>query len=662
MKTDIDNFLDLARRFHARRGGGNLTPTMLKTGKALYHFFNQAQKDAETGIKRMQVAAAPTGSGKSTATLAYAAHLWSTQGKTTVILVDTIQQAENIWQDARHLFAEEEAFRSTVNVFTSMHRVDTDPRRRETDCQSYGIRPTNPPIALNDTVREGVAVLGLPEWPILIATQRFWVGKNGWKATEGRSLIVLDEWTGRVENYSLAIGDLNRLRNLYDRTMLVDEETRDQTSLDLEEISGLIDAAYTEVKGEAGHKGRYVPLPVDRSEAVSRVADRWLAEKDKALTPLQKAGKELVENAMGFIVALDKGQVVKARHQPDRGYGGQFVGYCVSYEIQPGIVLLDATGRLDGIDQFTSWRSSECAEVPVIDYCNLQPVIVDKPKALVDPKTLYVKEIVENEDGALDVWKDWVLWLIRSTMHGDHATGLVVLPKALENHFPRALREEFGDRLSVIHWGQHVGSNEWKTADAVYLLEEFHQPRDVHISHVRALQDDEEDRRPTAENLKDAQGPSLRGDYDAYQDGQLLASMVQAASRGNVRNPDADGRCGEMRLYVAGQIFRLDRHLRTGFPGHRPVRFIAYDEGSTGRLRTAKGILERLLGFFIREKAGGVSEVTYNDISAACRVPRRKVTERLSLPKVVEWMEANGAERVAPLGRGKVGKVVFSST
>lgn len=38
------------------------------------------------------------------------------------------------------------------------------------------------------------------------------------------------------------------------------------------------------------------------------------------------------------------------------------------------------------------------------------------------------------------------------------------------------------------------------------------------------------------------------------------------------------------------------------------------------------------------------------------------MTERLRLPEVAEWMVASGAVRVAPLGRGKIGKVVLTST
>ena len=663
MKHDLDVFLDSACKFHRARPGLTTgpSPVMLQTFIALYHFFSQACRDVDNGISRMQVAAAPTGTGKSTATLAYAAHLWRTRGEHTVLLVPTIRMAEDAYRDARHLCTDEDEYRRVVNVFTGAHRNDTDPRARIAECEKHSIEPDNPSVGLAD----------LPDIPILIATQNFWVGPNGQRATEGRQLIVLDEWTGRVDTFEVMIGDLDQLRDWYDRTMLPpDADTsilRDEMSKDIELIANAVSTAYAGMS-ERGDGAKYVPLEVDAQAAVRRVAEHWLTKRRTSLIPLRdpagwrggggrKGLGDWLDQVFGFIVALDKGQAFKNRHREGRGYGGTFIGFCVTYEIQPGIVLLDATGTLDGISQIVSWRNSADVEVPRVDYGNLQPIIVDKPALLVDQRLL-TDQIVENRSGSLDVWKHWVSWLVRTTLQTTEKA-LVICPKKLEGHLPPDLIHEFGEQLSITHWGHHTGLNKWRDCDVVYLLDEFHRPKHMTVAHVRGLQDDSEDRRPTSENLSDAQGGPLRGDYSVYQGGQLLASLVQGASRGRLRVVDEDGRCGSMRLYAAGDIVRLDRHIRYGFPGARPVQIMAMDEGSSGTLKKQTAAPHRIVQFLLRQRCAGRAFVTYDEIAEALATPRRDLTKHLRKEVVAHWLAATGAKRVASPGRGKIGRIVF---
>ncbi|MBJ3778896.1 DEAD/DEAH box helicase family protein [Acuticoccus mangrovi] len=544
MKTDLDRFLDQVARFQRRRTGGSSPTALLKdTCTVLHHFFDQARKDAAEGHARMQVAAPPTGSGKSTATLVYAAHLWRTRRQRTVILVPTIRMADAMYREARLLFDDPGEYADTINVFTTAHRTDISPRTRQAACEDHGLLRDNPAITLSQ----------LPDWPILIVTQNFWMDKHGHMATEGRSLIVLDEWTGKVETHLVRLGELDSLRDWYDRkTPAIAPEgskiSRDRTSRDLQDIAIALRTAYSGMK-ESGKAGRYLPLTTDKVEAVARVADRWRNERESLAALADPTGycgaeplREWLDRLFGFIAALDKGQVFKVRHHQDVGYGSAFMGYSVKYEIQPGIVLLDATGRLDGVSQIVNWRDDSCTEVPVVDYGDLQPFIVDKPAALVTPKPRAASAIAENQGGCLEVWVDWVRWLIDGTL-GDAERALVICPRKLLNHVPADLKAALGDRLSLTSWGHHVGSNEWKDVDVVYLLDEFHRPRDMHIAHVRGLQGDEESRRPTEENLQDAQSVLLKGDYEAYRDGQLLAAFVQGASRGRLRQVDEHGRC-----------------------------------------------------------------------------------------------------------------------
>ncbi|WP_211110339.1 hypothetical protein, partial [Acuticoccus mangrovi] len=115
-----------------------------------------------------------------------------------------------------------------------------------------------------------------------------------------------------------------------------------------------------------------------------------------------------------------------------------------------------------------------------------------------------------------------------------------------------------------------------------------------------------------------------------------------------------------MRLYAAGDIVRLDCHLRLGFPGARQAGLLTYDEGSAFRL-TLRGVptSRRIIEYLIRRRAEGAAEVSYDELATGAMITRRDVGRRLGLPEVGLWLTENGVERIARRGRGNVGRLIF---
>ena len=121
-----------------------------------------------------------------------------------------------------------------------------------------------------------------------------------------------------------------------------------------------------------------------------------------------------------------------------------------------------------------------------------------------------------------------------------------------------------GRKLCVVHWGTGIGSNDWKSADAVFLFDEFFIPRRTAAANVQGLRE----HRVHEGDLATMTTPtSSAHGVDLYQLGNRLRWTKQMALRGRARCYDEHGVCGKMRLVVACELENFMANVSALFPG-----------------------------------------------------------------------------------------------
>jgi hypothetical protein len=215
-------------------------------------------------------------------------------------------------------------------------------------------------------------------------------------------------------------------------------------------------------------------------------------------------------------------------------------------------------------------KGMEHVDVPTIDFSNLELFHLDPPS-----RFRFIRQVVSKRSTARP-YADWIkTTVVSKTQPGEDV--LVVAHNALLEHeyLPRSENpadpvDWEGRKVNVIHWGIGIGSNKYKNKTTVFLFSEFHIPRRKTISDVHGWTG----RGPSTEAMKEASKSEPQGDYLTASEGHLLRWTKQLACRGNVRNIDAEGKCGKMRLFTSMDFHRLTRSRRALFPGCPPPTLV----------------------------------------------------------------------------------------
>jgi len=256
--------------------------------------------------------------------------------------------------------------------------------------------------------------------------------------------------------------------------------------------------------------------------------------------------------------------------------------------------------------------------------------------------------------------KEYAKWIkdtvVRNTTDGERV--LVVAHKDLFDHDylegsedPDHPLDWSGRRVSTLHWGIGVGSNKYQDCMAVFEFGEFHVPRRVAIGNVHGWTDT----RPTSEALRSASGQNPTGHYLTAYEGHLLRWAKQIGSRGTIRNLDADGRCGAMRLYTTMDQERLFKSMPYLWPGaSRPTLL---ENGLDKPKTNGRAGLARLLGVH----AGDV--LWADEIEALTDIKPGHLSGALKSKQVAAAIEAFGWRLVSAkdLGRSGRGKALVKT-
>jgi hypothetical protein len=540
------------------RDGKLTTPFYAEIGNAVFDRAYLALEDfckpegERPAVPRLRVVSTPVGSGKTSFSLALITALVRLSENAEdapygcVFLVDRKAKAEEIYGYLCKLLP------GKVAIWTSDH----DKARKATT--SVKVKD---PTARHD-------VNELADFPVAIVTHAFYGGKRGDKAKhvmrnrqlQPRALTIVDEHPNQVDVFDIQLSQAEAARE-----HVANDEERSES------IGPHLAALVTFMRGRAD---------AERASSLEKPSDApgaWKVAKDLEWFAGQEAREYANANpsvaaVFGFARALVKGYAFVARDRSGQG-GTHFIGYESKLIQTHGAMLLDATADIDGVAQLSIGMEPPCTVQARYD--NLQ--IVHIPQPTKQRLSLYLKTRKNHA-----AYVRWMESVIREHMEpGQRA--LVVCKKVLfdfesipswppgDTRFSnrKLFTEEYGwtiegRELCAIHWGTGIGDNTWKSADVVFLFDEFHVPRRSVIATAQGLQGHKATQGALASmRAQNAKAPAI----DLLSEGRLLRWNKQMALRGRARNFDEQGMCGEQKLVCSGDRDRLLLNYDRLFPG-----------------------------------------------------------------------------------------------
>jgi hypothetical protein len=598
--------------------------------RAIYQEFHRDNPNAIAFpyevIPKVQVVASAPGSGKSTSAKAFMLAVVREGLKDRyplgcAFVVQHVETAANAHGELKVLLPDQVAF------WTTEHDADSPITKREP----------------RFTVAE------LQDYPIIIVTHEFFKGVRAEKARSYRRngmsfprvATFVDEKVEQIKVYDVRFSDIVKVREHV-------EETEDGAA-PLKEALRTLDSFAAKKRNET----RKLETPKDDAanwsvarELISfttEEARHYVRSRSAALQNARRSPPN-IEGVFGFARCMAENRAFIARQgQGERGT--IFVGYEQVLPDYRGMVLLDATADIDGINELCPWRRP--MEIPQATYERLEIV--------------HVPSIAE---GTLKRWlqtdkhgRDYVRHIL-DTVRSHVASGqkalmvckldVVARPdiegwSANVKPFLTASNREFswefeGRLLSLTYWGGYgVGANHWKEADAVLLFDDFHLPRHANIALTQGVKRALATQAP----LADMTAPnSMPDEVRQIRDGHLLRWIKQMALRGRSRDFDETGACGAQKLVLTGDLKLLMANLHRVFPGAK----LSINEDSKATN------LERLIRYL--STAGLPSAVSTKQISDHFGRPWRSIAGDITRQRDFDTLLCNaGWSYISKRGR-----------
>jgi hypothetical protein len=483
----------------------------------------------------------------------------------------------------------------------------------------------------------------LRNYPVIVVTHAFYNGRKGNKAhlvkrdgrlsPNDRALIVVDERPEEV--------------TIYDITLAQAQDIRDKLQSLQPDVTDPMDNLMLFMMPNALRP---------TSNSINRTSDlfgqafvdtqlHWFTSKD-AEQIVKRHAVEIpgLDQLFGFAKALTVGCAFSV----NSNHVTRFVGWQSKLMIRPGTVLLDATADIDGVSHICPWRKH--TRVPLANYSNLE--IIHVPQHTRRRLGEYLKTATNQR-----AYVNSVVDLIKAHM-APGERGLVVCKKALidaervpnwpqgdprfedvDSYTKRYEWEIEGRHLCVTHWGTGIGSNDWKDADVVFLLDEFFIPRRVSAAQAQGLNGHKADQGALAV-MKTIN--SKASAVDLLADGHRLRWTKQLALRGRGRSYDEHGNCGKQRLVVSSDLKSFTASAPRLFPG----AIITVVGDYADRARQADQVIKALSDPKLPPK------VTAKELSVLIRKPWRSISTNVLTPEFNRSLDAIGWRYVPQKGRG----------
>jgi hypothetical protein len=505
-------------------------------------------------IPQMQVVASSPGSGKSTSAKAFMLAVAREGLKDRyplgcTFVVQHVETAADAYQELKVFLPDQ------VAVWTSEHDADSPVLKREP----------------RFTVAE------LQDYPIIIVTHEFFKGVRADRArlfrrndmTFPRVVTFVDEKVEQIKVFDIRFSDIAKVREHIDAA--------DEGSAPLKNALRALDSFAGKKRNETRDLETPKHDPTGWSVAgelawfTSEEAGQYARSRSAAFQNALKSPPN-IEGVFGFARCMAENKAFIAR-QGGGEKGTVFVGYEQVLPDYRGMVLLDATADIDGVNELCPWRRP--VEIPKATYERLEIVHVPSVAKGTLKRWLqtqehrrdYARHILDNVRSHVAPGQKALLVCKRDIVDArPDIDGWSANVKPFLTASNREFSWEFEGRLLSLTWwgGYGVGANHWREADIVLLFDDFHLPQHANIAVAQGVKRALTTQAP----LADMTAPnSLPGEVRQIRDGHLLRWMKQMALRGRSREFDEAGVCGAQKLVVTGDFTLLMANLRRVFPG-----------------------------------------------------------------------------------------------
>ena len=268
-------------------------------------------------------------------------------------------------------------------------------------------------------------------------------------------------------------------------------------------------------------------------------------------------------------------------------------------------VIFSATAHLDGFQHSPDAKRLNAHEGSRVSYDNLK--IRQVPWANIPGS---VQEILRDPDHVKTATSQ-IKHII--TEKASSKEVLVVMPKGLIKWFEKDMLPAIKDKqVHYTNYGRDIGSNEYRNCGSVILWSNFHKPKHVTFSEYLIYSEQEVDE----DNLQHVDGGRMTGPVLNIQDSQLYAQIKQMGCRGNARNVDDHGVCGDMELFICWDELDAGK-LQAIYPNSTFSMVTYMDPKFQGK--TPKGVLPRTLNVLARTQ-GDTHQLTLSQMAGSLGV------------------------------------------
>ena len=343
-------------------------------------------------------------------------------------------------------------------------------------------------------------VAELEDYPIVIVTHEFFKGVRGEKARLHRRndmafprvVTFVDEKVEQVKVYDIKFSDIV--------SVLEHIEGTDDSPVPLKEALRKLDSFAGKKRNENRKLETSKDDPIGWSVARELVwfttdeARQYARSRSAALQNARNSSPN-IEGVFGFARCLAENRSFIAR-QGNREKGTVFVGYEQVLPDYRGMVLLDATADIDGLNELCPWRRP--IKIPPATYERLEIVHVPSVAEGTLKRWLQTKENRRE-------YVEHILDTVRSQVAPGQKVLLVCKLDIVDARPPiegwsenvkpflvakdREFSWKFEGRLLSLTWwgGYGIGANHWKEADVVLSFDDHHLPQHANIAVTQGV-------------------------------------------------------------------------------------------------------------------------------------------------------------------------------
>jgi hypothetical protein len=605
-----ESFQAALRQLYAHRDQPLAAFTEL-VGRNIFEGLTQCLEDSQSDHAILRVLPAPTGSGKTSCAIAFAA-AWVREGGTVLILSSLVENCETIWKELAALIGNQAAYWSSQMAFPDDH---------------------DGPGAMLGSVSEA------KNYPALVITQQKFSSPDRADALyvhggKRRELIIVDERPEHTHVPQITLTDAEILHGLAKQRIGLDHEGEE--GLLVNRLGELCKILADEV-GAIRH-GSLEELSLS-NDVVSYLGEALKNTKIKNRLSAGNDEWDRIKALQGFCEAAASHCAFVAS-RPEFTRDATFVGYRLDWPVIPGMAIMDATGEIDGLNKL--YNKQTVLPTPQADYRHLSVTQIEAPEGT---KPSGFQAQVGSPGGRKSLLK----WLSKqvSELTTVEDRVLIVSFKALINS-DEYRKTNWGDRQVAQTWfGQGIGSNEWRDCNVVFIIGEFWMPRRVHVGQANALKE-----IPVTGTLKEAVGGnSLRGDYGTLSVGHHLRQLKQMAMRGTGRKLDENGIAAPMHLFLCGHSSLVMAYQSIVFPNAKPMVFLngKHDTSLVGS-KARRDVTESLMKMLVMSDQSFVSS---DDIQETLGTRLAKHKPKLDQDPVFQaFLITHGWVPISGSGRG----------